>query len=208
MGLLGLAGEPGLVNPLRSAPVFGRVACGPRSDSNILHHRPALGGRAQATHGESICFTSTSLVILEVNLMTNEKQTGSERGGAGNFANDSQRASEAGKKGGEHSHGGSQQSASHERGSQQGGSQSEGGSRGGQSGSANDRTKGSEAGKKGGEHSPGSSQQSGSHERGSQQGGSQSEAGGSRGGQGSFSNDRDKASEAGKKGGEHSHGGK
>jgi hypothetical protein len=30
----------------------------------------------------------------------------SQRGGSGNFANDPERASEAGKKGGEHSHGG------------------------------------------------------------------------------------------------------
>lgn len=42
--------------------------------------------------------------------MTNEKQSGgnadqSKKSGSGNFANDPQRASEAGKKGGEHSHG-------------------------------------------------------------------------------------------------------
>lgn len=36
-----------------------------------------------------------------------EKQSGSKSGGSGNFADDPQRASEAGKKGGEHSHGGS-----------------------------------------------------------------------------------------------------
>jgi general stress protein YciG len=91
--------------------------------------------------------------------MANEKQSGGERGGSGNFANDREKASEAGKKGGE-SRGGSQQSSSG-GGSQQGGS---GGS--------------------------------------SQGGGSQ------RGGSGNFANDREKASEAGKKGGEHSHGGK
>ena len=67
--------------------------------------------------------------------MANEKQTGgAERGGSGNFANDPQRASEAGKKGGEHSHGGGPQ--------QQGGSQSEsGGSRSGSGNFANDRDK-------------------------------------------------------------------
>jgi general stress protein YciG len=92
--------------------------------------------------------------------MATEKQSGSQRGGSGNFANDPERASEAGKKGGEQSHGG---------GSQQSGSQS-GGS--------------------------------------SQQGGSQSETGGSRGGSGNFANDPEKASEAGKKGGQQSHGGK
>jgi hypothetical protein len=31
---------------------------------------------------------------------------GEQRGGSGNFANDPERASEAGRKGGEHSHGG------------------------------------------------------------------------------------------------------
>ncbi len=77
--------------------------------------------------------------------MANEKQTGgNERGGSGNFANDPQRASEAGKKGAEHSHGGGAQ--------QDQGSQSEsGGSRGGSGNFANDREKASEAGKKGGE---------------------------------------------------------
>jgi general stress protein YciG len=44
--------------------------------------------------------------------MASEKQSGSnadkakQQGGSGNFADDPQRASEAGKKGGQHSHGG------------------------------------------------------------------------------------------------------
>jgi len=88
--------------------------------------------------------------------MANEKQTGNERGGSGNFANDPQRARESGKKGGEHSHGGSQQSGSHQGGRQQGESKSgSGGSRRGQGSFANDHDKASEAGKKGGEHSHG-----------------------------------------------------
>lgn len=87
--------------------------------------------------------------------MANEKQTGSERGGSGNFANDPQRASEAGKKGGERSHRGSQLSGSHEGVSQQGGSQGEGGSRGGHGGSAHDRANASEAGKMDEEQSSG-----------------------------------------------------
>jgi uncharacterized protein len=92
--------------------------------------------------------------------MATEKPSESQQGGSGNFANDPERASEAGKKGGEHSHGGG-------------------------------------------------SQQSGSHSGGSsQQGGSQSGTGDSRGGSGNFANDPEKASEAGKKGGQHSHGGK
>jgi uncharacterized protein len=64
--------------------------------------------------------------------------------------------------------------------------------------------------KKGGEHSHGGgSQQSGSHSGGSShQDRSQSETGGSRGGSGNFANDPEKASEAGKKGGQQSHAGK
>ncbi len=62
-----------------------------------------------------------------------------QRGGSGNFANDRERASEAGKKGGEHSHGGQQQQGSGRQGQQ-----------GGNSGNfANDREKASEAGRKG-----------------------------------------------------------
>jgi hypothetical protein len=69
-----------------------------------------------------------------------KKMADNERGGSGNFANDPQRASEAGKKGGEHSHG--QQN-------QGGGSQ---GQQGGNPGNfANDREKASEAGRKGGQ---------------------------------------------------------
>ncbi|MBR0734892.1 stress-induced protein [Bradyrhizobium japonicum] len=70
-----------------------------------------------------------------------------QRGGSGNFANDPQRASEAGKMGGEQSHG-------------QRGQQTQGGSKPGQQGGsstdnpgnfANDREKASEAGRKGGQ---------------------------------------------------------
>jgi uncharacterized protein len=67
--------------------------------------------------------------------MANEKQTDTRRGGSSNFTNDPQRASEAGKKGGEHSHGGAQKSSS-------GASHSE-------------HEKASDAGKKSGEHSHG-----------------------------------------------------
>jgi general stress protein YciG len=71
-------------------------------------------------------------------IMASENQSGSQRGGSGNFANDREKASEAGKKGGQHSHGSSQNEG------------------GGSSGNfANDREKASEAGKKGGEHSHG-----------------------------------------------------
>src|SRR5882757_6189796 len=65
-----------------------------------------------------------------------------QRGGSGNFANDPERASEAGKKGGERSHGGSSQH-------QQGGPSS--GQRGGAGNFANDRERASEAGRKGGQ---------------------------------------------------------
>jgi hypothetical protein len=63
--------------------------------------------------------------------MSNDKQSGSfedkskQQGGSGNFANDPQRASEAGKKGGQASHGGGsgQSSQSGSGRSQQGGGQ-------------------------------------------------------------------------------------
>jgi general stress protein YciG len=75
-------------------------------------------------------------VANKENRMANE-----QRGGSGNFANDPQRASEAGKKGGERSHGGQQQ---------QGGSSQD--QQSGNPGNfANDREKASEAGRKGGQ---------------------------------------------------------
>jgi len=55
--------------------------------------------------------------------MSNQNQSGHERGGSGNFANDPERASEEGKKGGQQSQGGSRQ------GEKSGGQQSQGGSR-------------------------------------------------------------------------------
>jgi uncharacterized protein len=60
----------------------------------------------------------------------------------GNFANDREKAAQAGKTGGEHSHGG---------GSHSGGSHS-GGSSGSQGNFGQDREKASEAGRKGGQH--------------------------------------------------------
>ena len=68
------------------------------------------------------------------------------RGGSGNFANDRERASDAGKKGGQASHGGEH------RGS---GGQSDD-KRGGGGNVANERDHGSDAGKKGGQSSGGS----------------------------------------------------
>jgi len=76
--------------------------------------------------------SSTTGVITMAN--ENQTESGTKRGGSGNFANDPERASEAGKKGGESSHGNV----------------------------ANDREKVSEAGKKGGDHSHGSSAHGGS----------------------------------------------
>jgi general stress protein YciG len=69
---------------------------------------------------------------------------GSERGGSGNFANDPQRASEAGKKGGQHSQGGSAEDSTEKSGGSQ---------RGGSGNFANDPERASEAGRKGGESS-------------------------------------------------------
>jgi uncharacterized protein len=59
------------------------------------------------------CHTWIADPTNEVNVMASEKQSGSnadkskQQGGSGNFADDPQRASEAGKKGGQHSQGGS-----------------------------------------------------------------------------------------------------
>lgn len=93
----------------------------------------------------------------------------SERGGSGNFANDPQRASEAGKKGGQ-SHGRSQdeqtgspgknqqggtgQGSTGQGGTGQGGTGQQGGS--GKSNFADDPERASEAGRKGGQKSHGS----------------------------------------------------
>jgi general stress protein YciG len=70
----------------------------------------------------------------------------------GNFANDRERASQAGQKGGQASHGGSedrQRTQSGGKTGQQMGGQHSGGN------FANDRERASEAGRKGGEHSGG-----------------------------------------------------
>lgn len=66
-----------------------------------------------------------------------------ERGGAGNFANDPQRASEAGRKGGKQSHGKQQSQSGGSHGQQQGGSGN----------FANDPQRASEAGRQGGQKS-------------------------------------------------------
>ena len=63
-----------------------------------------------------------------------------QRGGSGNFANDPQRASDAGKKGGEHSHGGQQSQSSGSKGQQ-----------GGSGNFADDPKRASAAGRKGGQ---------------------------------------------------------
>jgi hypothetical protein len=81
--------------------------------------------------------------------MANESSN--QRGGSGNFANDPERASEAGRKGGQQSHQGSGQSDK----SQQDGSDGSGQQRGGSGNFANDPERASEAGRKGGEHSKG-----------------------------------------------------
>jgi hypothetical protein len=62
-----------------------------------------------------------------------------QRGGSGNFANDPKRASEAGHKGGQQSHG-------------SGGHTQHGSGRDNPGNFANDREKASEAGRKGGQH--------------------------------------------------------
>jgi hypothetical protein len=76
---------------------------------------------------------------------------GQQRGGSGNFANDPERASEAGRKGGQQSH---QDSGQSDR-SQQGGSGKTGEQRGGSGNFANDPGRASEAGRKGGDRPQG-----------------------------------------------------
>jgi general stress protein YciG len=80
--------------------------------------------------------------------MANREQE--HRGGSGNFAEDRERAREAGRKGGEHSHGSQQHSQSGGDDRQQGGEH--GGQRGGSGNFANDPQRASEAGRKGGQH--------------------------------------------------------
>jgi uncharacterized protein len=75
--------------------------------------------------------------------MANESSN--QRGGSGNFANNPERASEAGRKGGQQSHRGSGQSDK----SQQGGSDNSDQQRGGSGNFANDPERASEAGRKG-----------------------------------------------------------
>ena len=74
--------------------------------------------------------------------MANQNTT--ERGGSGNFASDREKASDAGRKGGQQ-HNATQDKSPSE----------EGGQRGGGSNFANDPEKAREAGRKGGEHSHG-----------------------------------------------------
>jgi hypothetical protein len=78
--------------------------------------------------------------------MSNESSSGSQRGGSGNFGNDPEKAREAGKKGGERSHDGSEDHSDTRPGQSQ---------RGGSGNFANDPDRASEAGRKGGEHSQG-----------------------------------------------------
>lgn len=86
--------------------------------------------------------------------MTNQsndskQSSGSERGGKGTFADNPQRASEAGRKGGQQSQStGDKHSTQKDSGSSQ---------RGGSGNFANDPQKASEAGRKGGAHSQGGS---------------------------------------------------
>jgi general stress protein YciG len=81
--------------------------------------------------------------------MENQSGTGgSEREGSGNFANDRERASEAGKKGG-------QQTQTQRGGSRESTQQGPGSERSGSGNFANDPQRANEAGQKGGEHSHG-----------------------------------------------------
>ena len=80
-----------------------------------------------------------------------KQNDGSERAGKGNFANDPQRASEAGKKGGQQSH----QGSSNEKSDRQQSGDTNSGK--GSGNFADDPERASEAGRKGGQHSHGGS---------------------------------------------------
>jgi len=115
--------------------------------------------------------------------MAHEKQARTHKGESSNVGQDSEKASEAGRMGGAHSHGGSERTGSERSGSQQSGSHQGGAQQG-------------------------ASQKGGTQQGGAQQGGSQHEGSGSRSASGNFANDHDKAGDAGRKGGAHSHGDK
>ena len=80
--------------------------------------------------------------------MENQSSGQSQRGGSGNFANDPERPSEAGKKGGQDSHGGRSRESSEDQ---------QASERGGSGNFSNDQERAREAGRKGGEHSHGGS---------------------------------------------------
>ena len=127
---------------------FGPATVFASSDSHLRLWEAILAGREKYVSVRRFLGQQSLVPIQGGATMANEKQTGgSERGGSGNFANDPQRASEAGKKGGEHSHGGGSQ--------QQQGENNPGGSRSGAGNFASDPERAREEGKKGGEHSRG-----------------------------------------------------
>jgi hypothetical protein len=92
---------------------------------------------------------------LRSGFVTNESSK--QGGGSGNFQNDREKAAEAGRKGGQHSHQGTpnQESGDRAKHGGHGGSEGSGGQRGGSGNFANDPDKAGEAGRKGGEHSHG-----------------------------------------------------
>jgi general stress protein YciG len=108
--------------------------------------------------------TARNRTIRKVKKQENERMA-QQHGNTGNFADNPERAAQAGRKGGEHSHSGS---ASHNAGSASHGHEKA-------------PEKAMESSHKGSEHGKGT---------------------------GNFANDREKASEAGRAGGQHSHGGR
>jgi general stress protein YciG len=98
-------------------------------------------------------FARQQLLVYRIqeHVMANENQQGK----SGTFASNPEKASEAGKKGGQHSHSGSQQQSGSGKAQQGGSDKAEESQRGGSANFANDREKASEAGKKGGKNSHG-----------------------------------------------------
>jgi uncharacterized protein len=95
----------------------------------------------------------TTLTHSQIHLQRGAKimanESSNQRGGSGNFANDTDKASEAGRKGAQQS----QQGSGSRQPGQKSNDESSGGHRGSSGNFANDPERASEAGRKGGEHS-------------------------------------------------------
>ena len=93
--------------------------------------------------------------MLEEEITMDERKEAQHRGGSGNFADDRERAAEAGRKGGEHNHGQGQKTDGQKTEGQKTSDQPASGRDNRGSNFRDNPEKASEAGKKGGAHSHG-----------------------------------------------------